>query len=250
MRFLLGLHLFFALWSSLFACGVSTRSLRFFSVTLSFVSLPVLYGLHPSFSASYTSGKSSLLTLRLFSSVLQVLLGHPSVVRVLLPCRFSFVSLSQPASGSSLSLGLPFPPSWLFLLVLVVVFFTPVLVLSPPGPPCSVAVAFGCLFSDSFESLVPVATWSPFGTSRHSFGFCFLDSSCLSSLVAFSVLSPLRSSALFASSMLFVSCSPDGFSFFFSWCSVSFGVGSFLGPFFFFTLSSSVSGFLRVGASR
>ena len=212
------------------------------------------------FSASFTSGGFSLLTLLLFSSVLQVLLGNPSVVRVLLPCvSAGFLSYSC----HSLLWVLPCPSgclallSWLFLLVLVVVFFAPVLVLSLPGLPCSVAVAFGCLFSDSFESPVPVATWSPFGTSPDSFGLCLLGSWCLSLLVAFTVLSPLRSSALFASGVLFVLCSPDGFSWFF----LVFGLlrcwffpGMFLVPTragsfrpFFFTLSSSVSGCLHFG---
>ena len=53
--------------------------------------------------------------------------------------------------------------SWcLFLLVLVVVLCAPALVLSPPFLPCYVAVASVSLFSDSFESPVPVATWSLF----------------------------------------------------------------------------------------
>ena len=68
----------------------------------------------------------------------------------------------------------------------------------------------GCLFSDSFESPVPFATWSPFGTSRDSFGLCFLGSGCL----PFRFVS-IRSSALFASDILLVSCSPVGFSCFF-----------------------------------
>ena len=53
-------------------------------------------------------------------------------------------------------------PWCLFLLVLVVLLCTLALVLSPPFLPCYVAVASVSLFSDSFESPVPVATWSPF----------------------------------------------------------------------------------------
>ena len=57
--------------------------------------------------------------------------------------------------------------------MLVVVFFAPALVLSPTGLLCSVAVASSCLFSDLFESPIPVAKWSPFGTSQDGFGLCF-----------------------------------------------------------------------------
>ena len=46
--------------------------------------------------------------------------------------------------------------------MLVVVLCAPALVLSPPFLPCYVAVASVSLFSDLFESPVPVATWSPF----------------------------------------------------------------------------------------
>ena len=95
--------------------------------------------------------------------------------------------------------------------MIVVVFFALALVLSPPGLPCSVAVAFGCLFTDLFESPVPVATWSPFGTSHTAFGLCFLGFQLTACWSPFG-LSPLRSSALFASGILLVSCSPSGFS--------------------------------------
>ena len=112
------------------------------------------------------------------------------------------------------------------------VFFAPALVLSLPGLPCSVTVASGCLFSDSFESPVPVATWSPFGTSPDSFSLCLLGSSCL----------PLLAFFLFVSApflyLVHSWCSlrvvfTRWVQLVFSWCSVSFGVGSFLGRFWF-----------------
>ena len=106
--------------------------------------------------------------------------GSPLAVPWLSGCCFPCFSAGFLSPGflrllcfSSLSLGLRSLPWCLFLLVLVVVFFAPALGLSPPVLPCYVAVASGCLFSDSFESLVPVATWSPFGTSQVGFGLCF-----------------------------------------------------------------------------
>ena len=170
--------------------AVRPALLVFLSDSRSFVSLPVLYGLRPSFSASCASGGSSPMSLLLFSSVLQFLLGNPSVVRLLLLC----------VSDGFLSYSFHH-----LLLVLVVVFFAPALVLSPTGLPCSVAVAYGCLFSDSFESPVPVATRSPFGTSQDDSGLCFSWFELPAFASILSVLSLLRSSALFASGILFVS---------------------------------------------
>ena len=161
----------------------------FLSDSRSFVSTSSLW-FSSQFSASCASGCSLPMTLLLFSSVLRVLLGNPSVVQVLLLC----------VSDGFLSSSFHH-----LLLVLVVVFFAPALVLSPTGLPCSVAVAYGCLFSDSFKSPVPVATWSPFGTSRDAFGRCFSWFEWPAFAGILSVLSLLRSSALFASGILFVS---------------------------------------------
>ena len=92
--------------------------------------------------------------------MLRILLGNPSVVRVLLPCVSAgfFPLVVTACLRFSLVPRTAFPPFVAVLFVLVVVFFAPALVLSPPVLPCSVAVASGCLFSDSFESPVPVAT--------------------------------------------------------------------------------------------
>ena len=76
-------------------------------------------------------------------------LAVPRLSRCCLPCillvffRLSFLRLLR---VSSLSLGLRSLSWCLFLLVFLVVFFTPVLVHSPLVLPCSVAVAFVCLF--------------------------------------------------------------------------------------------------------
>ena len=106
------------------------------------------------------------------------------------------------------------------------------LVLSPPGLPCFVAVASGCRFYDSFESLVPVVTWSPFGTSPDSFGLCFLGSSGLPLLFSFLfVYTPFLCLVRSWRSLrvVFTRWVQLGFS----WCLVSFSVGSFLGHFWF-----------------
>ena len=88
------------------------------------------------------------------------------------------------------------------------------MILSPLVLPCSVAVALWLFVSDSFGSPVPVATWSPFGTSQFGFGLCFLGFELPAFAGIFSVLSPLLSSDLFASGILLVSCSPGGFRLF------------------------------------
>ena len=88
--------------------------------------------------------------------------------------------------------------------MLVVVFFAPALVHSPTGLPCSVAVAYSCLFSDSFESPVPVVTWSPFGTSQDGFGLCFSPFELPAFAGILSILSLLCSSALFTFGVLLV----------------------------------------------
>ena len=129
------------------------------------------------FSVSCASGSPSLLMCLRLSSMLRVLLWlylgrRGAVFPAFLLVFFPLVFLCM-LRASSLSLGLRSLPWCLFLLVFVVVFFAPVLVLSPPVLPFYVAVAFGCLFSDSFESSVPVATWSPFGTSQVGFSLCF-----------------------------------------------------------------------------
>ena len=193
----MGLRLFFAFWSSLF-CILRFGLLLavFLSDSRSFVSLPVLFGLRPSFSASCASGCSSPLHSSCSLPCCRFSLANPSVVRVLLHCvSAGFLSYSFHR----------------LLLVLVVLFFAPALVLSPSGLPCSVALALWLSLSDSFESPVPVAKWSPFGTSQDDFGLCFLGSSCLPLLVSFLFLSPLHSSALFASRILLVSSSLGGF---------------------------------------
>ena len=69
---------------------------------------------------------------------------------------------------------------------------------------------YGCLFSDSFESPVPVATWSPLGRVSLASASVFLGFELPAYAGILSVLSPLRSSALFASGILLVSCSPSG----------------------------------------
>ena len=217
--------LFFALWSSLFHMQQFARLLVFFikllfhvlgygwlfpfffrifppaavlavpscfSPPFSLVCFFLFYGLLPVFSASCASGCSSLLTCLRLSSMLRILLwlylccpGAVFPAFLLVFFRLVFLRLFR---VSSLSLGLRSLPWCLFLLVFVVVFFAPVLVLSPPVLPCYVAVAFGCLFSDLFESPVPVATWSPFGTrSGWLQPLFFLVSSCLPMLVSFSV---------------------------------------------------------------
>ena len=118
---------------------------------------------------------------------------------------------------------LPSPSGWflpwcLFLLVPVVVLCAPGLVLSPPVLPCYIAVPSGCLFSDSFESPVPVATWSPFWPSQFDFGLCLslFRVACL--IWSPFCWSPLCSSVLFASGVLCVSFSPGGFFFLGSLC--------------------------------
>ena len=120
LRFMMGLRLFFALWSSLLRMRQFGLLLTvFLSDSIGLLSTCSL-GLRPSFSASCASGCSWPLTLLLFSSVLRVLLGNPSVVQVLLHCvSAGFLSYSFHR----------------LLLVLVVVFFAPALVISPPGLP-------------------------------------------------------------------------------------------------------------------
>ena len=189
--------LFFALWSSLF------RMLRFARLLRLLVSI-----LLPRFSACCSSGcpflflspsRSGVFLSVLWTSswvfrflCLRLLfafdappvvfhaavspLAVPQLSGCCLPCvSAGFLSLGflRLLRVSSLSLGLRSLPWCLFLLVFVVVFFAPVLVLSPPVLPCYVAVAFVCMFSDLFESPVPVATWSPFGTSQVAFSLYF-----------------------------------------------------------------------------
>ena len=74
------------------------------------------------------------------------------------------------SSGCILSLGVCSP------LCLFVVFFAPTSVLPPPV--CLALFSVTCWFSgasDLFGSPVPVATWSPFGTSQGCYGICFLS---------------------------------------------------------------------------
>ena len=154
------------------------------------VRVPLLFLYDSQFSMVFVPGfqnPTPLAALRFDSppvlSVLRVLLGYPSVVRVLLHCiSAGFLSYSD----HSLLRVPPCPSCCLsalwdcFSLCLLGVFFAPALFLSPPGLPCSVAVASGYRFYDSFESPVPVAMWS-------AFGLCFLGSSGLPLLFSFSI---------------------------------------------------------------
>ena len=63
----------------------------------------------------------------------------------------------------------------------------------------------------------------PLGTSQAAFGLCFLGFQWPAFAGVLSVLPPFLSSALFASGLLFVFCSPRGFLSF-PWCTISFGV--------------------------
>ena len=121
-------------------------------------------------------------------SMLRVFLGNPSVVWVLLPCIFAgYLSYSDhsllrvfPCPSGCLSplrdcfsaclLWCSSLRLWFFLHWVCLALLLWLQVVS---------------FSDSFESLVPVATWSTFGTSPVSFGLCFLGSSCLPLLISF-----------------------------------------------------------------
>ena len=133
-------------------------------------------------------------------SVLRVLLGNPSVVRLLLPCISASFLLY---SGHSLLRVLPCPS--------------------------------GCLsvLRDCFSScLLWFSTWSPFGTSPDSFDLCFLGSSCLPLLVSFLfVYTPFLCLVRSWRSLRVVFT--RWVQLVFSWCLVSFGVGSFLGCFWF-----------------
>ena len=175
------------------------------------LSLPVLYGLRPAFSASCASSFSLLLARFLLSSVLRVFLwrslgclgaAFPAFLLLLFCMVFpaSFIFLPGPLGCISSLVSVP-PSACCGVLRFFLRWFCLALLLW----------LYGCLFSVSFGSPVPVATWSPFGTSQVCFGLClFSVSSCLPVLVSFLFLSPLRSSALFASGILFVSCSPGG----------------------------------------
>ena len=116
-------------------------------------------------------------------------------------------------------------PWCLFLLVLVVVLCAAALVLSPPFLPCYVAVASVSLFSDSFESPVPVATWSPFWAEPDWLRPLFFSVWCsLPQLVSFRFVS-----APFLCLVRFWGALCVFFSrwVLFPWFSVSFGVASF-----------------------
>ena len=137
-------------------------SFRVFRLLQFWLSLPVslplfglvcfflLSGLLPGFSASCASGCSSLLLLHRLSVILRVLLwlylGCPGAVYPAFLLGLFSLGFLRLLRVSSLSIGLRSLSWCLFLLVVLVVFFAPVLVHSPPVLPCSVAVAFVCLF--------------------------------------------------------------------------------------------------------
>ena len=133
-------------------------------------------------------------------SVLRGLLGNPSVVRLLLPCiSAGFLSYS----GHSLLRVLPCPS--------------------------------GCLSAlrDCFSScLLWFSTWPPFGMNPDSFDLCFFGSSCLPLLVSFLfVYTPFLCLVRSWRSLRVVFT--RWVQLVFSWCLISFGVGSFLGCFWF-----------------
>ena len=156
--------------------------------------------------------------------------GCPSVVRVLFSlhfCWFSFTWLSPPASCFFLVPWAEFSP----------------LVSVPPSACCgilhsgfgsfSVGSALLCCcgfmvvcFLTRSNLRFPSRLGLPLGRVRLASASVFRCPP---------VLSPLRSSDLFAYGILLVSCSPGGlrFFFFFPWRSVSFGVGFFPGRFLF-----------------
>ena len=247
LRFRLWLHLFFALWSSLFRMLRFGLLAVFLSVFFHMLWLRVIVSVLPPrfstccgfgcpflflspFSVCCDSSCSIWSSYRFFRILRLRLLfdfgtppvvvcaaGSPLAVPRLSGCCFPCVSANFLLSGflrllrfSSLSLGQRSLPWCMFLLVLVVVFFTPALDLSPLVLPCSVAVALWLSvfwlvrISGSRRDVVS------FGTSQFGFGLCILVFELPAYAGILSVLSPLHSSALFASGILLVSCSPSG----------------------------------------
>ena len=144
--------------------------------------------------------------------------GSPLAVPQWTGCCFPCVSASFLSYGfhrlfrfSSMSLGLRFLPWCLFLLVLVGVFFAPVLVLSLPVLPCSVAVAFWLSCFLTLSNLrFPSRRGLPLGRVSLASASVYLGFELPAYAGILSVLSLLRSSALFTSGILLVSCSPGG----------------------------------------
>ena len=184
-------------------------------------SFTALCGLHLCFSASCASSCSFAFGA---PPVVFRAAGSQLVVPRLSGCGFLFVSARFLSPGfppccvyHCLFLGLHFLPWCLLLLVLVCGVLHSGFGSSSAGSALLYLVwHYGSLmFSDSFESPVPIATWSPFGMSQGCYGLCFswFQDTCMCwcpfCFFCF-FLSPLRSSALSASGVLLVSCCPVG----------------------------------------
>ena len=198
----------------------------------SVLTLPVLSGLRPGFSASCASGCSLLLARLLLSSVLQVLrwrsLGCPGAAFPVFLLVFFRKVFTACFIFLWLSLVLHSLPWCLLLLVLVVVFFALASVLPPPVLPCSVWCGFMVLcFLTRLNLRFPSRRGLPLGQVRVASASVFARAGILSIFVTSPFLCLVRIWNYHKCRVHPVGCV------WFPWCSVLFGVGSFLRYFLF-----------------